>query len=852
MKMLRSTIRTVLCTTLLGGVLTVAVVAALPALPASAAAPTCTDTWNVTTSGTYSWGTSADWSNGLPGASSIVCITKPGKYTVQLIGGTTTIDALEVGSGTVGDNEILDLFGTCSNNAALDTNNTAVSSDNDDINSTGSVFLGSTACGNAATLGIGTVLNVNSGGVLEADNDSGGTRYISGNVTNDGTVNIDDGSQYTSGTWDNAGAVNIGDGESLTADTATPIATFTDDTGGSVTSNGTSQTGQLVIDGGDTYNQGNGTTSGEPVLLDNGGIALHYTGTGSSTIETLGVGTLDGNMSSGQTLEINGTCSDNGAETEDASLTNHGTIELTSVNCGNQSTLAIGTGLTLTNDGTLEALGGDGGTRYISGNVTNDGTVNIDEESGYSSGTWDNAGALDLATGDSLTVTTATPIATFTDDTGGSIVSTGTGQLVVDEGNTFNQGNGTATGGEPVLLNNGNSGTINLHYTGSGAGPFNSTIETLGLGTVTGTVESGETLDVTGTCSNNAVETAGGSVKDYGTINLTSAACGNPSTIAIPKAYTLTVEKKTGQLNAVTGDGGQRYITGTVVNKGSVGINQPSTYTPNKKGTFTNRGTLTVASSETLSVASVKKAIFLNTKKGVITGSGQVTVNGLTTFEDAGTATITGTPVVVNAAKLDLTSTGAGTIDVEGTSTFVGNIAKGQTVNILGMCSDNATLTGAASVTNAGTLNLSNVNCGNASEFTLGAGETLTNTSTGVIETLTGSGGAVRTIDANVTNQGTFGPSEDNTLTIDGNLTDTSTAVFDANVASSASDGIAMGAGDTATLAGTLTAVPVAGFTPSSGYSATILSGTYTGTFSTVGPAGWSAAYGTVVTLNFT
>src|SRR5580700_3671229 len=141
MKLLHSTIRTVLCTMMLGGVLTVAVVAALPALPASAAGPTCNDTWNVTAAGTYSWGTSGDWSNGLPSASSIVCITKPGKYTVQLIGGTTTIDALEVGSGTVGDSEILDLFGTCSNNATLDTNNTAVSPDNDDINSTGSVIL---------------------------------------------------------------------------------------------------------------------------------------------------------------------------------------------------------------------------------------------------------------------------------------------------------------------------------------------------------------------------------------------------------------------------------------------------------------------------------------------------------------------------------------------------------------------------------------------------------------------------------------------------------------------------------------------------------------------------------------
>jgi hypothetical protein len=403
-----------------------------------------------------------------------------------------------------------------------------------------------------------------------------------------------------------------------------------------------------------------------------------------------------------------------------------------------------------------------------------------------------------------------------------------------------------------VLLDTGGTGTIDLNYTGSGAGPFNSTIWTYGLGTVTGTIQSGETLDVTGYCSDNATETTGGNLKDYGTINLTSSSCGNPSTLAMPKPDTLTVEKTTGQLNTDVGSSGDRFISGNVKNKGAVNIGQVTTYTPIKKGIFTNQGTVTVASGETLSVASVKKATFLNTKKGVITGTGQLSVNGLSKFEDAGTATITGTPVLVNAAGLDITGTGAGTIDVEGTSTFAGNIAQGQTVNILGYCSDNATLTGSASVTNAGTLNLSNTSCGNSSEFALAAGDTLTNSSTGVIETLPGAGGATRTIDANITNAGTIGPSGDNTLTIDGNLTDTSTAIFDANVNTSSSDLIAMGAGDTATLAGTLTAVPVAGFTPTSGYSATIVTGTHTGSFSTVGPAGWSAAYGTSVTLNFT
>src|SRR5580704_15615057 len=169
--LLRTTIRTVLATMLLGGALTVgAAVAGLAVSPASALPPTCTDTWTATATGTYSWGTAADWSKGtVPGAGDVACITNGGTYTVQLIGGTTSIDALVVGSGTSGDQETLQVEGTCSNNAVLDTANTAFTPDSDAINSTGRLLLSSTACGNNATIGIGTSLAVTSGGVLETD-----------------------------------------------------------------------------------------------------------------------------------------------------------------------------------------------------------------------------------------------------------------------------------------------------------------------------------------------------------------------------------------------------------------------------------------------------------------------------------------------------------------------------------------------------------------------------------------------------------------------------------------------------------------------------------------------------------
>ena len=140
------------------------------------------------------------------------------------------------------------------------------SPDFDTIASTGQLFMGTTGCGDNTTLGIGTSLDESSGGLIETDNDVGGARAISGGITNDGTVNIDTNTTYSSGTWDNAGPLNIATGETLTFSTSTPASAFTDDTGGSVSSP-SSGTGQLVIDSGNTYNQGNGTTSDEPVLL---------------------------------------------------------------------------------------------------------------------------------------------------------------------------------------------------------------------------------------------------------------------------------------------------------------------------------------------------------------------------------------------------------------------------------------------------------------------------------------------------------------------------------------------------------------------------------------------------------
>ena len=186
----------------------------------------------------------------------------------------------------------------------------------------------------------------------------------------------------------------------------TSPSTFTDDTGGSVATTGT---GQFTVDDGDTYNQGNGTTAGNAILLagpPTAVIALHYTGTGVSTILAEGgAGTLDGSIVAGQVLSIDGTCSNNAIETVDQNETNAGSVHLTRPDAATRPRLAIGAGAHLhqpirrhRRTPTPARHGG----RTITGNFTNEGNVNVNASGSYNTGTWDNAGALNLADGETL------------------------------------------------------------------------------------------------------------------------------------------------------------------------------------------------------------------------------------------------------------------------------------------------------------------------------------------------------------------------------------------------------------------------------------------------------------------
>ena len=214
-----------------------------------------------------------------------------------------------------------------------------------------------------------------------------------------------------------------------------------------------------------------------------------------------------------------------------------------------------------------------------------------------------------------------------------------------------------------------------------------------------------------------------------------------------------------------------------------------------KKSLTNNGGTVTIASGATLNDTIVAGSIFDNAK-GAINGAGQLTVSGADTFEQ-GKATISGATVLLNGANLAYTGTGAGAITTEGISVLKsGAPASGQTLNVVGTCTLNAVLDTSA-FTDNGAIVLNSAACGN----------------NGIL----GNAG-----------NGT------NTLAISGSLTLGSTGSYEPTVTTSTSDDISVGG----TVGGTLD--PKGPFTSAHNY--TILSGSFTGSFSATN--GWVVTVG--------
>ena len=667
---------------------------------------------------------------------------------------------------------------------------------------------------NHAFLEISSGTLTNSGTITTEPTDNG-PREIIGSLTNTGTLAINQTTAFNGAkaALTNEGTINLATGVALVVSNE---GSFANGTGGKVVATGS---GTVQVEPGASFTEGAGTTSGtKPVILRRA--ALKYSGAGASLITLHGEGnTLSGDISGGQSLVLETINSEHVTASAAASYTNAGSITLTSTEtAGNHAFLETSSG-TLTNSGTIMSEPNNNGQREIIGNLTNTGTLAINQTTAFNGAKASliNEGTLDVASAVQLVVSNT---GSATNGTGGKIVATGTGNVLMEPGTAFTEGAGTTSGTKPVILRD-----AALTYTGSGSSVIAQHGES---STLSGNVSAGQELLLETVNSEHVAVTAAAGFTNAGTITLTKSETAANNARLVVSTGTLT---NTGTITTELSGGGVRALLGNLINKGTLAIDSNTSY--NGAGTtLTNEGAIDIATAVSLSVGG--NSTVSNESGGMIAATGTGTlfeVEG-TFNEGLGKTTTakTSEPVILDRVALHYTNKGASKIAQRGASTLSGEVGKGQTLSIESGCSEHAEDTAAGSFVNSGTIYLTNgETCGNNATLRL-AGGTLDNK--GKLEVLFPHGGA-RTIEGSLTNEKTLTLANGQALKVTGNFSEGTKATTKVTIAGTSNFGSLSASGSVA-VAGKL-ALKQFKFTAKAGESFTIVSGaSRTGEFSSV------------------
>lgn len=673
----------------------------------------------------------------------------------------------------------------------------------------------------ALVVASGTLVNSPSGGIRSFVG-TGGGRTLEGSVDNQGTIEVQQPLQWNSNNTliSNSGMLDVS-GANLTI-TQTGSATFA--TSGTVNI-GTSRT--LFISGGSIAQNG-GVYTGPGAL---GFLNLTVGGSGTLTIPSTralamrgvtvtvplvneglldvdGANALQGSVTTvvGSTIRVMPTGSTgNSTLTVGTGFNNFGLIELTSSLSSYISGLVISAG-TLTNEaaGVIRSDVGTGGTRTLSGAVTNYGVLDIQHPL-----TWNGVSVAQVNDGSitvdaNLTLNQTGTAPSFANL--GTITIAATATLLVN-GGTFTQ-TPTTIGGTGLLAFNGatlelptafitdNLTTSLLNTAVNGAGSLtNSDPQTMSL--------RGSTISLPfvneGLLLSDGANTISGSLTTLtssiirllptgatGFTNLTVAGFTNAGSIELTasvSSYTtqLTIASGTlvnaasGSISSLPGTGGSRTLVGAVDNQGSIAIDHPLAWTATNAN-ITNAGTLSVTGGN-LNIAQSGTSLFTLAGTVDIDAARVLTINGGSFTQASGgfvgtgalnlsNVSVTGPGTLINPATRTLNLrattisapfTNAGVLNVIQPSSISGALSTvgGSTIRIAADGSVGlSSLTVSDGFTNEGDIELTATVSTYSSVLTVSSG-TLTNAPTATISTLPGTGGS-RSIVAQVVNQGTI------------------------------------------------------------------------------------------------
>jgi len=619
--------------------------------------------------------------------------------------------------------------------------------------------------GGNLTIGNGTTLNIGAFtfGVTGTTTVGGGT---SGTLAFTGAAGV---STFTGNLTMNGGTLSCSVAASMTAPNLTVNAATVNTlsgTNGTFTINGltlvagtlniTSTGGTKTFSSVTVNNAGTWNNTGSVLSSINGNLIINTGGIftqGAAALTVSGTTTVSG------TLSMTGT----GAKTFTGDLTmNGGTLTCSAAATVSLSTFTIASATTNT-------FSGNNGVFTISGLTSVNGTLNF------------------TSTGGTKTFSALTVNSAGVWNSSGTVASTISGNLIINDGGSFTQGGSALTVNGTTTIGQGLSGSLTVTSatgtkTFTGAVIIGSGASLVETAACTLTFGSDVTINGTVTESGAAVINIGGSLIDNGTYNAstgvhTFSGLANilSGTISIAKitmngSYTnsnsLTVGTAligtgtlTQALNAILTIGGTSTITNldASTNINSVIYNGAA---QTVKATVYNNLTLSGSGAKTLTLlATVKGNLILSgtvtaTTANNLTVAGNVTIgNGTTLNIGAFTFGVTGTTTVGGGTSGTLAFTGAG-----GASTFTGDVSlNGGTLS----CGVAATQTMNTLTVTAGT----NTFAGNNGTFTIN-GLTTVNSQLKI----TASGGVKSFSDINIGSYGNWNNTGNMAATISGNL----------------------------------------------------------------------------------
>ncbi len=581
-----------------------------------------------------------------------------------------------------------------------------------------------TSSGGASNLTVtsGTFTNT---GTLNSSPGLGGTRAFSGNLDNQGTININASTSFenTTGVYSNTGAFNIGGGCTLTMSDSSQVF---NQNGGTFANSGTANLTSA------TFNFNGGNITGNAIILYAAHLNIGAGSLGLGNFSMRSASTISGDIAAAQQINVNGLTGMPATLTAANGFTNKGTIVLETTSGTSSSNLTVTTGV-FTNKGVFNISPGTGGTRTFSGDLDNQGTTNINANAAFEkiSGVYSNTGAFNIGGSCALTISGNGQVF---NQNGGTLANSGTFNI-----NTaaFNFNGGNNTGNSLIIYQS----DLRIGPGSNGQGNFSCR----GSSTFGGDIGTNMIVNINGITGLSAQLTAADGFINKGTIVLETTS-STPFSNLVVSSGVLTNK---GAFYVNPGTGGTRTFSGSLDNQGTVSINTNTTF-DKLNSIHTNSGNWNIGGGCALSISGNSQIFYQN--GGTLANSGAFEVNSAAFNFNGGITTGNAVTIYYSAFTIGPGSTGQGYFSCRGSSTFAGDIAVNQTVKINGVTGVSSQLTAANGFTNNGTLVLETTSSTPYSNLIVNSG-VLTNK--GIFNINPGTGGS-RTFSGNLDNQGTI------------------------------------------------------------------------------------------------